>query len=283
VGLLEQAELPIRPYLFAIAAGANVGGVMTVVGNPQNMIIAHVAPLSYVAFARVLAPVGLVDLGVTVVLLGWIFRGDLRAPLSARRATPRPCLDRPLLARTVACLVAVVIAFVVVGNLAWTALAGATVLLAISGRSPRTLIAEVDGPLLLFFSALFVIVAGLDTGGVLARASTWLIPLINGAGLSGIVNFSWVTVLGSNVVSNVPYVLMAGRWIAPGAHHLWLLLALTSTLAGNLTVFGSAANVIVFESARDHVHIGFWEFLRIGIPITVVTTLVGVALLLALM
>ena len=207
-------------------------------------------------------PVGLVDLGVTVVLLRWIFRADLRGSLSAPRDTPGPCIDRPLLARTVACLVAVVIGFVVGGNLAWTALVGAIVLLAISGRLPRTLIAEVDGPLLLFFGGLFVTVAGLDAGGVLAAVSAWLIPLIDAPGLPGILNFSWVSVLGSNVVSNVPYVLMAGRWIAPGADHLWLLLALTSTLAGNLTVFGSAANVIVFESARDHAHIGFWEFLQ---------------------
>jgi Na+/H+ antiporter NhaD/arsenite permease-like protein len=92
-----------------------------------------------------------------------------------------------------------------------------------------------------------------------------------------------VTVLASNLVSNVPYVLAAARWIGQGAdsQRLWLLLALTSTFAGNLTLFGSVANVIVFETARAQARIGFWEFLRIGAPITLLTTAVGVVLILA--
>jgi Na+/H+ antiporter NhaD/arsenite permease-like protein len=117
---------------------------------------------------------------------------------------------------------------------------------------------------------------------VLAVVSGWVYPWFHAAGLLGIIHFSWVSVLASNVVSNVPYVLVAAKWVAQGAdpHRLWLLLALTSTFAGNLTLFGSVANVIVFETARAHVRIGFWEFLRIGAPLTLLTTAAGVALLL---
>jgi Na+/H+ antiporter NhaD/arsenite permease-like protein len=88
-------------------------------------------------------------------------------------------------------------------------------------------------------------------------------------------------VLASNIVSNVPYVLAAASWVEREAnpHRLWLL-ALTSTFAGNLTRFGSVANVIVFETAREHARIGFWAFLRIGVRLTLLTTAVGVALLL---
>ena len=79
IALIERSDLPMLPYLFALAIGANIGSVMTVVGNPQNMIIAHAAPLSYVEFARVLAPIGVVNLGLTVVILRGIFRQDLQS------------------------------------------------------------------------------------------------------------------------------------------------------------------------------------------------------------
>jgi len=125
-------------------------------------------------------------------------------------------------------------------------------------------------------------VAGLDAAGVLSWVATRVFPLFHAPGLLGIVHFAWVSVLASNVVSNVPYVLVAARWVAqePHPHRLWLLLALTSTFAGNLTLFASVANVIVFETARTHIRIGFWEFLRIGAPLTLLTTAAGVALLL---
>jgi Na+/H+ antiporter NhaD/arsenite permease-like protein len=191
-------------------------------------------------------------------------------------------LDRALFIKTGVCLALVVAGFVSGLQLAWTALGGATLLLLISGRPPRQLMAQVDGPLLLFFGALFIVVAGLNATGVLTLVSTWVLPWFHAPGLLGIVHFSWVSVLASNLVSNVPYVLVAASWVGQETHpqRLWLLLALTSTFAGNLTLFGSAANVIVFEMAGAQARIGFWQFLRIGAPLTLLTMAVGVALLL---
>jgi Na+/H+ antiporter NhaD/arsenite permease-like protein len=282
IALIERSHLPVLPYLFALAIGANIGSVMTVVGNPQDMIIAHAAPLSYVEFACILAPVGVVNLGLTVVILRGLFRQDLKNGRIVLRPRASAVLDCPLLIRTIICLALVLVGFVIGLQLAWTALGGATLLLLISGRPPRQLMAEVDGPLLLFFGALFVIVAGLEAAGVLAKVSTWVSPLFHAPGLLGVVHFSWVSVLASNIVSNVPYVLATASWVEREAnpHRLWLLLALTSTFAGNLTPFGSVANVIVFETARKHARIGFWAFLRIGVPLTLLTTAVGVTLLL---
>jgi Na+/H+ antiporter NhaD/arsenite permease-like protein len=282
IALIERSDLPVLPYLFALAMGANIGSVMTVVGNPQNMIIAHAAPLSYVEFARMLAPVGVVNLGLTVVILCGLFRQDLKHGRIVWRPRASAVLDGPLFIRTLMCLALVLVGFVIGLQLAWTALGGATLLLLISGRPPRELMAEVDGSLLLFFGALFVIVAGLEAAGVLAKVSPWVLLLFHAPGLLGIVHFAWVSVLASNIVSNVPYVLAAAIWVEREAHphRLWLLLALTSTFAGNLTLFGSVANVIVFETAREHARIGFWAFLRIGVPLTLLTTAVGVAFLL---
>jgi Na+/H+ antiporter NhaD/arsenite permease-like protein len=282
IAMIERSDLPVRPYLFALATGANIGSVMTVVGNPQNMIIAHAAPLSYIAFSQVLAPIGMVSLGLTVALLRGIFRHDLKNGKIELRPSSAAVLDRRLLTKTSMCLVLVLVGFISGLQLAWTALGGAALLLLISGRPPRQIMVQVDGPLLLFFGALFVIVTGLEAARVLAMVSRWVYPWFHAAGLLGIIHFSWVSVLASNIVSNVPYVLVAAKWVAQGAdaHRLWLLLALTSTFAGNLTLFGSVANVIVFETARAHVRIGFWEFLRIGVPLTLLTTAAGVALLL---
>ena len=282
IAMIERSDLPVLPYLFALASGANIGSVMTVVGNPQNIIIAHAAPLSYVAFARVLAPIGVLSLGLTVALLHGLFRQDLqRRTIVVHHSVTTP-LDRTLCIKSILCLGLVLVGFISGFQLAWTALGGATVLLLIAGHPPRQLLAQVDGPLLLFFGALFIIVAGLDAAGVLGWVSTWVLPLFHAPGLLGPVHFAWVSVLASNVVSNVPYVLVAARWVAqgPNPHRLWLLLALTSTFAGNLTLFASVANVIVFETARTHVRIGFWEFFRIGAPLTLLTTAAGVALLL---
>jgi Na+/H+ antiporter NhaD/arsenite permease-like protein len=282
IALIERGDLPVLPYLFALAIGANIGSVMTVVGNPQNMIIAHAAPLSYAEFGRVLAPIGVVNLGLAVAILRGIFRQDLRSRAVVLRPSVIVAPDRALLIKTGVCLALVVAGFVSGLQLAWTALGDATLLLLISGRPPRQLMAQVDGPLLLFFGALFIIIAGLEAAGVLTLASTWVLPLFHAPGLLGIVHFSWVSVLASNVFSNVPYVLVAAKWVTQGAnpHRLWLLLALTSTFAGNLTLFGSVANVIVFETAGAQARIGFWQFLRIGAPLTLSTTTVGVALLL---
>src|SRR6266498_5756856 len=151
IAMIERSDLPVIPYLFALATGANVGSVMTVVGNPQNMIIAHAAPLSYVEFARVLAPIGLVNLGLTVALLRWIFRDDLKTQTIALRSGSTSVLDCPFLIKTLTCLALVIVGFVSGLPLAWTALGGGTTLLVISGRSPRQIMGEVDGPLLLFF------------------------------------------------------------------------------------------------------------------------------------
>jgi len=283
IALIERSDLPMRPYLFALAIGANIGSVMTVVGNPQNMIIAHAAPLSYAEFARVLAPIGMVNLGLTVAILRGIFRQDLQSRTIVLRPSANVALDRALFIKTGICLALVVAGFVSGFHLAWTALGGATLLLLISGRPPRQIMAQVDGPLLLFFGALFIIIAGLEAAGVLTLVSTWVVPLFHAPGLLGIAHFAWVSVLASNLVSNVPYVLAAARWVGQGedSQRLWLLLALTSTFAGNLTLFGSVANVIVFETARAQTRIGFWAFLRIGAPLTLLTTAVGVVLILA--
>jgi len=95
-------------------------------------------------------------------------------------------------------------------------------------------------------------------------------------------NFAWFSALGSNVFSNVPFVLVAGKWIGNFSNPdlMWKVMALATTFAGNLTIIGSVANIIVVESAREHTEIGFWDYAKYGVPVTVLTSIVGLEILL---
>ena len=97
-------------------------------------------------------------------------------------------------------------------------------------------------------------------------------------------NLAWFSEAGSNIFSNVPFVLVAGKWIDNFAQPelMWKVMALSTTFAGNLTIVGSVANIIVVESARAHTEIGFWDYAKYGIPVTVLTSLAGLAVLLFL-
>jgi Na+/H+ antiporter NhaD/arsenite permease-like protein len=141
---------------------------------------------------------------------------------------------------------------------------GAAVLLITRTVEPRTVYDEVDWGLLVFFVGLFIIVAGADRAGLTAAV---LRPME-----------MWNTAALSNVVSNVPAVMLL-RTIVPSLsdpHSGWLALAMASTLAGNLTITGSAANIIVVErAAAEGVRVGFRDYVRVGLPVTVATLMVG--------
>jgi Na+/H+ antiporter NhaD/arsenite permease-like protein len=142
----------------------------------------------------------------------------------------------------------------------------------------------VDWHLLVFFAALFVVVEGLSDTGLPDSIYWRLQPLFGSSAPAQTWNLAWFSTLGSNVFSNVPFVLVAGKWIPRFADPelMWKVLALTTTFAGNLTIIGSVANMIVVESAREHLEVGFWDYARFGIPITILTTVAGVVLLLLL-
>ena len=148
-------------------------------------------------------------------------------------------------------------------------------------RDTHEVLKLVDWHLLVFFAALFVVVEGLSRTGLPDQIYHKLHGVFGASAGSQAWNLSWFAVLGSNVFSNVPFVLVAGKWINNFAQPelMWKVLALATTLAGNLTILGSVANIIVVESARSHVQVGFWDYARYGIPVTILTTLVGMAIL----
>ena len=153
---------------------------------------------------------------------------------------------------------------------------GAALLLITRTVDPHKVYQDIDWGLLIFFVGLFVIVAGADRAGLTA---TLLQPTADWD-LYRIAIFVPVTAVLSNVVSNVPAVMLLRTLVPsfPDPHAGWLMLAMASTLAGNLTITGSVANIIVVQgAAAEGVQIGFGEFLRIGVPVTVATLVWGVA------
>lgn len=259
----RRAGLPLGPYLIATATSANLGSAATLVGNPQNMIIGGASGMSFARFAALAAPVAALGLAVNIGLLLLYYRRELgSAPL---HAPPPAAPDPRRLARVAVVVTGVVIAFFAGGHLGFSALGGLVALILLEREDPHEIFARVDWTLLVFFAALFVVVAGLATTGLVDAAWRAAGPALAHDTASGLAALSALYLVGSNLVSNVPMVLLAAPGVAAeDSTFAWVLLAFVTTVAGNLTLIGSVANIIVAEKARGAYELGFGEYLRFG-------------------
>ena len=259
------------PYLLAIATASNIGSVATITGNPQNMLIGSVSGISYLDFIAHLAPVALLSLFVDWALIHWMF---LRGGLDRVEAAVAGNGHREFGKKPIVVLALVLLGFFAGAPPAMVAAIGAALLLITRSVEPRKVYDEIDWGLLVFFLGLFIIVGGAERAGL---TETLLRP-ITVWNLHRIPSFVAVTAVLSNIVSNVPAVMLLKSLVAgfPNPHTGWLALAMASTLAGNLTITGSIANIIVVEGARaEGVHVGFREYFRLGAPVTVATLVLG--------
>jgi len=284
VAVIVRGRLPLLPYLLALAMSANLGSVATLVGNPQNMIIGNLSKLSFTGFTVSLLPVAVVGMAIQYAVLRIGFRRVLAAAQIERSETARRPLNRPLLVIALVTLGLVFVGFIAGFNLAWTALTGAALVMVLARRDTHEVLKLVDWHLLVFFAALFVVVEGLNSTGLPDQIYARVQGVFGHTAGAQAWNFAWFSVVGSNVFSNVPFVLVAGKWLPGFAEPalMWKVLALATTFAGNLTILGSVANIIVVESARGHCEVGFWDYAKFGIPVTILTTVAGLALLLAI-
>jgi Na+/H+ antiporter NhaD/arsenite permease-like protein len=273
LSITRRMRLQPLPYLLAVATASNIGSVATITGNPQNMLIGSFSGIGYRDFLWHLGPVAAAGLVLDWLVLHWVCLRKTGLPKAAEKAIPLPELDVLRLAKPVAVAMAVVGGFFFGVPPAMMAALGAAVLLITRTQEPRKLYEEVDWGLLVFFVGLFLIVGGAERAGIvnkmLAVTHTWNLQRLG--------PFTAAVALLSNIVSNVPAVMLlkslAPRFANP--HAAWLTLAMASTLAGNLTITGSVANIIVVESAKPEVEISFWDYLRAGVPVTLITLLVG--------
>ena len=212
--------------------------------------------------------------------MAFLFRGALGTPATDALPTERPT-PGPGAAGVVVVGLALLAGFLAGFDLGATTLAGVVALFLFERREPREAIGQVDGSLLLFFAGLFVAVEGFSRSGLPDRAWATVAPLLSLDTVPGLAALTATLAVGSNVVSNVPLVLLVGHGLAGLGHpdRAWMVLGFVTTVAGNLTLVGSVANIIVAEQARGEYELGFFEYLRVGFPSTILVLAAGVPVL----
>jgi Na+/H+ antiporter NhaD/arsenite permease-like protein len=263
------------PYLLALATASNIGSVATVTGNPQNMLIGTVSGIPFRAFSAAMLPIAIAGLALDALVIWVIFRRELRTLSTDEGRLDHVTPHGPVLVKAIVVAVGMLAAFLAGYDTAIVAAAGAAVLLITRRVSPKKIYSAIDWDLLMLFAGLFVVVGAAERAGIDRRLFAVLAPL----GLHTIAGLSATAAILSNAVSNVPAVMLFTRFVPnlPDPRSAWLALAMSSTLAGNLTILGSIANLIVVEGARRRgVTIGFWDYAKVGIPITIATLAVGI-------
>jgi len=277
-----RVGLPLAPYLLAICTSANLGSAATLVGNPQNMIIGSLGGLGFVEFLRLSGTPALVGVAINTGLLWLYYRRRLAVgPLVGVTGPQAPAPTVPRLDPLVVPVVLLVLTGFLAGvHLGYAALAGALVFMVRDREAPEAALARVDWGLLVFFCGLFVVVQALARTGLVDLAWSYAAPPELDT-LPRLAAFTGLVAAGSNVVSNVPMVLLAGPQVQHFADPTlaWVALGLATTVAGNLTLLGSVANLIVAEQARRHHELGFFEYLRFGAVSTLVVLPVTIVIL----
>ena len=264
------------PYLLAVAMSSNIGSVATITGNPQNMMIGTFSQIPYRTFLMRLAPVALLGLVLTVLVIFLMYRREFIHGPRVEIQHPRVRVNRVLMWKSLVAAVVMIALFFAGWPVAKVAILVGALLLITRRVKPEKVYREIDWSLLVLFAGLFIVVAGIEKTSLPQELSA-LAARFHLHRPSVLSLFSAVI---SNLVSNVPAVLVFKPLIAtlPDVQLGWLTLAMSSTLAGNLTLLGSIANLIVVERARRHVEITFLEYLKVGAPLTILTIGVGVLL-----
>jgi Na+/H+ antiporter NhaD/arsenite permease-like protein len=263
------------PYLLSLAMASNIGSAATITGNPQNILIGSYSGIPYAQFAAALAPVAALGLVVLFALIMVLFPREFLVRSRFEVPTARVRVYPALLIKAVITAVGMIAAFFAGVPPAEVAIIGGALLLLTRRLKPERVYREIDWALLLLFAGLFVVVRGVEqvllTPEVLRSTEHLALDEPAVLAITGAVL--------SNIVSNVPAVLVLKPFVAALAHpgRAWLVLAMASTLAGNLTIVGSIANLIVVERARrQRVEIDFWTYLKLGVPVTLLTIAIGI-------
>ena len=269
---LLARSLDPRPFLLALAMSCNAGSAASLIGNPQNILIGQAGDLAFWDYSLQAAVPALVALMTTysVIWLVWRRRWWLSSPASVPLATA-PVAEslryKPLLAA-----VALLVLFSTPLPREWAALAVALVLMMSRRVASHRYTHAVDWNLLLLFVGLFIVTGSLAS---LPEASAVVNSLVGEGGLpSDAWSIAGMSLVASNVIGNVPFVVLLLGLFPALSESTLVMLAVMSTLAGNLLLIGSVVNLIVAEGAkRQGVHLGFIEFAKVGVPVTLLSML----------
>jgi len=279
------------PYLIVQVLASNIGGTATLIGDPPNIMIGSAADLGFDAYLINLTPVVVIIFIAMAVLMVAAFRNRLEVPSERREAAVEATeaatiTDRPMLTRALIVTGATLAGFLFHRMLglepATIALLGATVMMVVCRVDPHDAFREVDWRTLFFFIGLFVLVESLVEAGIIAGVAQFFAERAAGDPALATVSLLWVSGGLSAIIDNIPYTATAipvvEHFVAQGmpAEPLWWSLALGACLGGNLTLVGASANVVVANLALAAGHrIRFFEFLRYGAVVTIVSLLIS--------
>jgi Na+/H+ antiporter NhaD/arsenite permease-like protein len=282
IQICRSAKLNPIPYLIAEILSSNVGSAMTITGNPQNILIGMQSGIPYSKFLLHLLPISIIGMILIVVVTKILFRREFNSDNHLVFQEDEFNYNFQSMKFSVPIFLGIVILFFFHHTLDLSipliALAGASLILILGKIKPSKVIKEVDWVLLLFFAGLFIVVHGIEKVGVLNRFIENT-PVSNN--LTGIISLHGLSLVLSQIVSNVPYtILMLPILKSTSSDLLWLSLASAATLAGNATIIGAVANLIVIEVAKKYdIEIGFWQFFKIGFLITLISLLISILIL----
>jgi Na+/H+ antiporter NhaD/arsenite permease-like protein len=280
--IVKKANLNPIPYLIGLATSSNIGSTMTVIGNPQNMLIGLYSKIHFLEFLKILAPVSISGLIINFLLIRIIYHKDIANRfINVNFDDSGVRIQKRLFIASLITIILLVIFLSLGYSPQNVAIVLACFLILVGADKPRRALEEVDWPLLLFFSGLFIVMKGVEKSGITNSIFNYVRMYLSDSKFSQIVNLSIGSTILSNIISNVPAVILFSHFFTNLANSklAWLTLAMSSTLAGNLTIIGSVANIIVFESAKDEVKVGFFEYLKVGLPLTIITILIGIVVL----
>jgi Na+/H+ antiporter NhaD/arsenite permease-like protein len=279
-GLMRRGLDP-RPFVIALAGGANAGSAATIIGNPQNILIGEVGGLDFWRFLLACAPPALAGLACVHLVVWWQWRKRFAVEGERSAGLAPPELDRPGLTKALFATLLLLVMFATPLSHVTGVLLVAGFLLISRRLATRTMLGLVDWHLLVLFGGLFVVTYALGTTGLPDRALAWL--AVSGLGLDRLALLAPLTLLGANTIGNVPLVVLLLAVAPDLGEGAFYALAVLSTLAGNLLVVGSLANIIAVERARDAgVALSFAEHARCGVPMTLLSFALGLAWLLAM-
>jgi Na+/H+ antiporter NhaD/arsenite permease-like protein len=292
--LADALDIDPVPLLIIEVITSNIGGTATLIGDPPNIIIAGATGLSFGEFIVHLAPIAFVTFVVVTGALYLFYRRRLAVSPTARKRVMeldagRSIEDRDELRRTMPILVGTIVVFFVHKPLglepATVALSGAALMLLVTRQSLEKALAGIEWPTLFFFMGLFVMVGALEETGAIDEVANAIGDVTGGDRSAELLGIVWFSALGSAVVDNIPFTatmipvveeLQAGQGGGDDAY--WWALALGACFGGNATLIAAAANVAAAGmAARAGQPIGFTQFLKIGLPATVLSLVLATA------
>ncbi|MFA6680059.1 MAG: SLC13 family permease [Candidatus Methanomethylophilaceae archaeon] len=270
------------PYLVGMMMSANIGSMATAVGNPQNAYIATAAGIDFLQFSMYLVPVAIVCLPVVFLLIWCFYRKNLNEPfgneITVRNEVDQnidPLRLKLMLVTTILMLIGFAISgYLDVQTYEIALLAGVVSLIIVMSKSTKDIkwvAGRIDWTILIFFIGLFILIAGVVKSGLIVELAG-IFPGFGEGETPTMLSLSVFTAILSNLFSNVPAVMLISEMMSVGDLSLWLVLAASSTLAGNATLIGSAANIIVAERSEEYgIKLNFFKFMIIGMIVTIVT------------